>query len=71
MAKLSQAIKMIAIARCDTFSSDVLGRASFRRSRFNTTSDKILSMATQNCNHFERLVYTSSGFARTAVPIGI
>ena len=48
--------KAIAVARCDTFVM-TLGRASFRRSRFNTTSHKILSMATQNCNHFERLVY--------------
>src|SRR5215217_1743093 len=30
---------------------------SFRRSRFNTTRHKILSMGTQNCNQFERFVY--------------
>jgi len=52
--------QVIAVARCDTFSIDVFGRASFRRSRFNTTSHKILSMATQNCNQFERLLYIRS-----------
>ena len=61
MAKLSRAIKIntIAVARCDTFAM-TSWEASFRRSRFNTTSHKMLSMGTRICNHFERLVYIES-----------
>ena len=40
-------------------SSNESWEASSAKVWFFTTSDKMLSMATQNCNHFERLVYTT------------
>ena len=37
-----------------------VGRGSFRRSRFNTTSNKSLSMETQNCNELARCCLRSN-----------
>ena len=37
-----------------------VGRGSFRRSRFNTTGNKSLSMETQNCNELARCCLRSN-----------
>lgn len=54
MAKLSRAKQVIAVEV--RYLRDIWESVS-SKVRLFTTSHKILSMATQNCNEFERLVY--------------